>query len=193
MSTAKRETNLNWNEGCIGNQIGEAYLTEKFNEDHPLVEDAYRRIAKRHEILYDQIPVPVIWTDIDPYESAEQMFERIEEDEELLVYSGGSTPRYLSYEENIKGRAVHDYFGHYRHRVDFSIRGEFMKWYHVRHYYTGGDPDPHDRVRRVLFAEIVAQRCAAGYLPKGFGDPDFKQRAIVAPTSWIDLCKRAFL
>lgn len=187
-------TNLNWSENEIAHQIGERYVEDKFpEEDQPLVERAYREIAKRTEILYDQIPVPVIWTDMDPYEDFGHMVDRIAADDELLVYTGGSVPRYLSHEENVKGRAVHDYFGHYRHFENFSVQGEFMKWYHTRHYYTGEDPNMNNTIRHVLFTEIVAQTCAASYLDGGFDDERFEQRPIIAPHSWINLCKEAFL
>lgn len=165
--------------------IGEAYVEarEFVDEDTDATRDRYGEIGQRHEILYEQIPIPVIWTHEDPYEDAAELRERVEEDDELLVYAGGSEATYMTAEQNVKGRAVHDYFGHYRFAADFSIHGEFTVWYHTKDFY----PPP---TRRILFTDIVAQRCAAGYLDDGFASDRFEQRAFPAPDHWIELCER---
>lgn len=191
MSTAT--TNSGWSEDDVAHRIGLEYVEGHFeNEDSIRVQKAYYQISKRNSELYRQIPIPVLWTEDDPYSSYEELREGIRRDGELRVFSGGSHPKFVNPDQNVKGRAVHDYFGHYRHDVDFSVKGEFLKWWHTRHHF----PDLYEYdipVREVLFAEIVGQRCAVGYLDDGFGDQRFEQRAIAAPRRWIELCKEAFL
>jgi proteasome lid subunit RPN8/RPN11 len=174
-------------EADLEQAIGEAYVeTDAFpDENTDEIRDQYQAIARRHEQLYDQIPVPVLWTYEDPYESPAELFERVARDQELWVFAGGSHPDTLTEIQNVKGRAVHDYFGHYRHRADFSVKGEFTVWQHAKQCYP---PATH----RLLFTEIVGQRCAGGYLDNGFDDAQFIQRAFHAPESWIDLCKKVF-
>lgn len=155
-------------------------------EDSPMVEEYYSRIARRHTRLYEQIPIPVIWTHDDPYGSVEEMFEHIDSKAEMLVFAGGSSPKYMKQDHNVMGRAVHDYFGHYYHQLDFSFKGEFLKWYQTKHMYP---PETH----RILFTEIVAQRAAAGFLEDGFESPQFRQRAFAAPERWIEMCKEVLL
>lgn len=168
--------------------IGREYVeTPTFpGEDSDEIATLYGQVAQRHEILYEQIPIPVIWTHDDPYSSAGELFERVDADGELLVFAGGSKPKYMTQEQNVKGRAAHDYFGHLRFRVDFSIEGEFLKWHNAKQFYP---PETH----RLLFTEIVGQRCAAGFLDGGFGSPRFTQRSFEAPENWIEAAERAFL
>ena len=172
----------------VEQRIGRAYVeTAAFDgEDSEETAALYEKIARRHEILYEQIPVPVIWTHDDPYSSADELRRRVEADGELLVYAGGSQPTHMTLEQNVKGRAVHDYFGHVRFEADFSVEGEFQKWWNAKEFYP-------PETQRLLFTEIVGQRCAAGYLDDGFASPRFEQRSFPAPERWIELCKDSFL
>lgn len=171
----------------VEQEIGKAYVeTAEFaDEDSDSIREQYEVIGHRHEILYEQIPVPVIWTHEDPYESAATLREQIDDEGELRVYTGGSQSTYMTAEQNVKGRAVHDYFGHYRFDADFSVAGEFAVWQHTKNFYL---PSTHC----ILFSDIVGQRCAAGYLDDGFASDQFEQRAFPAPDHWIERCKRAF-
>lgn len=122
--------------------IGKEYveIPEFPGEDSAETAALCEEIGRRHEILYEQIPAPVLWTHEDPYSDAVELRERVEEDEELLVFAGGSKPAYMSQEQNVKGRAVHDYFGHVRFGVDFSVEGEFRKWYNAKQFYPPETP-----------------------------------------------------
>jgi hypothetical protein len=174
-------------ESGVGHRIGEEYVeTDRFpREDDTVVKMAYELLGEHHEQLYEALPVPVHWTTDDPYADAQEMFDRIDEDEEIWVFSGGSHPAFLTWTQNVKGRAVHDFFGHYQHRVDFSIKGEFRKWQAAQDWYPVA-------THRILFTEIVAQRCAAEYLDEGFDNDRFCQRAVPAPDRWLDWCRAAF-
>ena len=52
---------------------------------------------------------------------------------------------------------------------------------HVKHRYP-------EWVRPLLFGEIVGQRALAGHLTGGFTDRLFRQKAVFAPDSLVDLC-----
>ena len=172
---------------AVKQRIGDEYVNrDSFpGEDDPETIDQYHAVARRHEHLYEQIPVSVLWTHADPYSSAEQLFEAVEKDDELLVFAGGSHPEYMTEVQNVQGRAVHDYFGHYRFTTDFSLEGEFRTWRNLKQFY------PED-THRVLFTEIVGQRCAGSYLEDGFDDDRFAQRAFPAPPYWIEWCRDLF-
>lgn len=172
---------------AVEQRIGEAYVEQdRFRgEDTEETAQAYEQIAAVHDRLYEQIPIPVIWTYDDPYSDAAELRSAIDTDEELLVYAGGSQPEYMTLEENVKGRAVHDYFGHYRFGTDFSVEGEYRNWQGLKAFYPV-------ETRLVLFADIVGQRCAAGYLENEFASPRFAQRCFPAPEHWIDLCSDVF-
>jgi hypothetical protein len=171
----------------LAQRIGKEYieLPRLHGEDTADTIDAYEELAQRHEILYEQIDVPVLWTHNDPYTDADEMMRRVEEDDEFLVFAGGSHADHMTVEQNIKGRAVHDYFGHIRFSVDFSVEGEYGKWKHAKQFYP-------PETRRVLFTEIVGQRCAAAYLDDAYTDPAFEQRAAPAPARWVDWGRTVF-
>ena len=148
--------------------------------------DLYRELGERHAELYDEIPVPVHWTDDDPYNSYEEMRSRVFREGELWVYQGGSHPDGMTHEQNVKGRAVHDWFGHLQHDVGFSFEGEFLKWYNTKALYP---KDTH----QLLFTEIVCQRAAISYLEDGFADPQFEQHGFESPEAWINHCRDLFI
>lgn len=127
----------------------------------------------------------VHWTAEDPYASADEMFERVDEDEEFWVFTGGTHPPFLTWAENVMGRAAHDYFGHYTHELDFSVAGEYGVWRATLPRYPA-------TTYRILFSEIVAQRCAAAYLDDGSADDRFGQRAFPAPDRWLRWTRQVF-
>lgn len=157
----------------------------QFAEDQD-VTDLYSTIGEYHEVFFDAIPIPVTFTEDDPYQSYEEMRNRVFQEGELFVYSGGSHPPGMTKEQNLKGRAVHDWFGHLQYDVDFSFEGEFLKWWNTKAKY------PRD-VQNLLFTEIVLQRCAVSYLPDGFSDERFEQHAFEAPPAWINGCIEKFI
>jgi len=148
-------------------------------ENSARVRDAYRKIAQINEVRYEQIPVPVIWTENDPYDDFQHMKNQVEKTGVFKVFSGGTHPDCMTREENIKGRAVHDWYGHLDAECDFSFTGEFTKWRHVRDAYP-------PECAPVLFAEVVGQVAAAYYLDGGFSNDRFTQRACRAPARWFD-------
>lgn len=139
----------------------------------------YARLAQTVRGLYSEIPVPVVFQKADPYDDYQDMAETVGEEGVLRVYSQHADHPVMSEEDNLRFRAVHDWHGHLKHDVDFSPAGEFLKWYAMRDDFT-------DAGQRILFAEVVGQVGAVHYLPDGFSDERYVQRAAKAPTSWID-------
>ena len=150
------------------NTVAENYL----NSPEEDLTDEYEELGRYNEARFEDIPVPVHFTENDPYEDAEALFEGIEEDEELYIFSGGSSPPGMTDEQNLKGRAVHDYFGHYQNQCDFSVEGEFTKWVNQKEDVPEGTED-------LLFAEVVGQVALVHYLEGGFEDPDYEQRSVL--------------
>ena len=131
--------------------------------------------------------IQVMFTSDDPYSSYEEMVADIDENGVFRVFNGGSHPEYLgtskteSMENNLMGRAVHDYWGHYGNECDFSFWGEFEKWHHQKKFYP-------EVCHPYLFTEVVGQTALCHHLPGGFGDPLFVQKPVKAPEKWIRLC-----
>lgn len=163
--------------------IGRWYDTRDSEACH--ASKAYQVISRINNHWYDMIPVEVVWQEKDPYNSYADMRHTVETEGKLRVFSGGSNPKYMSHEDNIRGRAVHDWFGHLERGCDFSLEGEWKKYYHVKDRYP-------QWVRPLLFTEIVGQRAAASFYPNGFTDSRFEQKSVFAPCHLREMCRRAF-
>ena len=150
--------------------------------DSYVAKRAYEVISLVDEVWYDRIPVNVVWTTNDPYDDYQDMRQTVKRENELRVFAGGSEPEYKSHEDNVKGRAVHDWFGHLEANCSFSMSGEWTKYNHVKHRYPSW-------VRPLLFTEIVGQRAAASYYKDGFFDDAFRQKATFAPTHIMDFAR----
>lgn len=152
------------------NELGSAYV----QADPGLEEnrDPYRDLAAYNRRRFEDMPVDVHFTADDPYLSHEEMVRDVEENGRLKIFSEGSHPVHMTKEENMKGRAVHDYFGHYMNDCDFSFSGEFEKWYNQREEVPESTED-------VLFSEVVGQTALVHYLEDGFESPEFEQKNYV--------------
>lgn len=183
----------------IADIIGREYLlAEPVPNDDPELRGAMELYLGINDILWGKMQeeIKVVTTENDPYSSYEEMVADIDEFDQMYVFSGGTHPEHLVENENrvdgfdenryfnIVGRAVHDYWGHYKNDCDFSFWGEFQKWHHQKRWYpTVCHP--------YLFTEVVGQTAVAHHLPGGFGDPAFEQKAIKAPEKWIELCYKS--
>jgi len=161
-------------------------MTMKFESENELVETVaenylskpeqdlsheYSLLAEYNEQKFEDIPVDVEFVEDDPYADAQELFEAID-DGELKIYNGGSSPDGMTHMQNLKGRAVHDYFGHYQNNCNFSIEGEFTKWLNQK-------DDIPDEAGDLLFSEVVGQVCLVHYLEDGFNDSDYVQRSVL--------------
>jgi len=154
--------------------IGESYVSGDYQHKPDTTRQfAYHELARVNNQLFDSIPVSVTFVSDDPYDDFTDMQESVNDD--LLIFSGGDTPEYLTHVENLQGRAVHDWYGHLSHGCDFSPEGEFTKWYRMVDFYP-----PH--VTQLLFGEVVGQVAAIHHVG-GFG---YEQRPCIAPTAWVE-------
>lgn len=156
------------NETELIETVAQNYL----NETEQDLSNEYEALGQYNEDRFTDIPVPVHFTEDDPYKSAEELFKALDDGEDLYVFSGGSSPDGMTDIQNLKGRAVHDYFGHYQNRCDFSPEGEFTKWFNQKE-------DAPDGLEDLLFSEVVGQVALVHYLDDGFESPRFKQRSVL--------------
>jgi len=148
-------------------ELGTAYVqADPGLEDN---RDAYRDLAEYNREQFEAIPVDVHFTPDDPYPNHAEMVKDIENNQRMSIFSEGSHPVHMTKEENMKGRAVHDYFGHYMNDCDFSFEGEFEKWYNQREHVP-------DSAEDILFSEVVGQTALVHHLENGFEDPNFEQK-----------------
>ena len=150
--------------------LGKQYVEGLYqSENSESVKQDFEIIASINRELFKQIPYKVTFTEIDMYESAKQMREAVQRDNEIFIYTGWSGHPFLSHEDNNIGRAVHDVFAHCVCGCPFNFQGELNAYYEQRKYYP-------KQVWNTLFAEIPMQT-AAYYYKKGF---NFNQRAFRA-------------
>jgi len=142
------------------------------------IRSKYQTIAAVVTELFDQIPVPVVFQENDPYDDYQHMAETVGKEQQLRVYSGHADHPVMSDETNLKFRAVHDWFGHLKYDVDFTTVGEYHKWLNMCADFP---QDTHG----VLFAEVVGQLGAIKYLDDGFESHRYEQKAVEAPKWWI--------
>jgi hypothetical protein len=143
------------------------------------VRNAYQALNDVNKRLYVYIPVPVEPQSQDPYEDYRDMAHTVSQEQKLRIFDGGEPTQCQSYQDTIKGRAVHDWFGHLQYDVDFSIEGEVMKWHNMTDMYS-------DNVTQLLFTEIVGQVCVV-HDTHGF---DYEQKPIILPPDYIkEVCE----
>jgi len=170
----------------VAERIGRKYVENDrlMGEDTEAVRDAYGEIGRRVTALESRIPVPVRYQPGDPYDDYRDMAETVGSEQMLRVYNQHTDHPFLSHDEQLAFRAVHDWFGHLSADVDFTPEGEFRKWDHMKRHFS-------DKANRVMFAEVVGQVGAVHYLEDGFADDRYEQRAFFAPKRWIRWMKTA--
>lgn len=104
-----------------------------FRDDDPIVQQAYDALADeigfQFDLLSDHYEIDY-YGDADPipYKDSADMMEDVRRNRHLWVYTGGAPHAYLSNEDNLKFRAVHDLFGHAANGFSFGPRGEENAW-----------------------------------------------------------------
>lgn len=168
--------------------IGRQYVDDLY----PPSDDADRRearrvfqaMAERNRELFEQIPVPVVFTYDDPYRDFDHMDTAIRHDGYLAVFAGGDPHPIWDHTDELIGRAVHDWFGHLEIGAEFTAEGEYHVWKHVRDHYPA-------YCDRYLFTEIIGQQGASVYLDDGFASDEFEQKVFPTPPAWIERMSRA--
>lgn len=159
--------------------LGRNYIEGLYeSENSEAVASDFRKIAKVSSELFEKIPYQVVFTEDDHYSSAREMREKVTETGIIYIYSGGNDHPFLSPEENLKGRAVHDVFAHMVCGCPFTFQGELNAYYEQRKHYPR-------EVWNTLFAEIPMQTAAFYYNNKSFSG--IKQRAIRATETEMNL------
>jgi|APHM01.1.fsa_nt_gi hypothetical protein len=164
----------------VAEQIGREYVESDSlpAENTPEIRQLYDDIADRVTELFADIPVPVQFQATDPYDGYTDMAETVAEEQKLRVYNQHTEHPYFDHMEQLAFRAVHDWYGHLSADVDFSPEGEYKKYVHMKHHFTW-------QQNKVMFAEVVGQVGVVHYLPGGFADDRYEQRAFKAPGTWM--------
>lgn len=165
----------------VAERIGREYVEyrELPEEGTRSTQEVYNQIAGIVVDLFAEIPVPVQFQKDDPYRDYADMAETVAEEQKLRVYNQHTDHPYFSHMEQLAFRAVHDWHGHLEADVDFTPEGEYKKFQHMQQYLNTAKQE------RVMFAEVVGQVGAVHYLPDGFADPDYEQRAFQSPIRWM--------
>src|SRR5574343_605156 len=89
----------------------------------PLAIPSYKSLIRDVKGLSPSIDAAIYCVDIDPYVTAAHMFEDIRT-RRLCVSTLHNEHPLFTPEENLKSRAVHDWY-HYKALADFSLEGEY--------------------------------------------------------------------
>lgn len=106
-----------------GIEIAKQYDALKHDPSNPEVLAAYRQFAHEVELQFESLPIDVEFTNTNPYENSTEMFTDIEQNNRLRVFRGGTPHTLIPRHINKQFRAVHDYYGHYVERNNFSYAG----------------------------------------------------------------------
>ena len=102
-----------------------------------LVEKAYIQLAKETEQQFKELPVNMSFHKAGEgnYRSSGEMLHDVHKNKHLYVFQGGSPHDFLNRVDPDTGlntnemfRAVHDFFGHATHGVQFGPKGEEVAW-----------------------------------------------------------------
>lgn len=146
-------------------------------EETPFVKSAFDKISEVNSLLFDKIPYVVVFTSDDPYTSAAHMREEVAKTNKIYIYDGWEGHPFLTLDQNLIGRAVHDVFAHMVCGCPFTFEGELTAYYEQRKHYPRWTWD-------VLMAEIPGQ--TAAYYANGKSHK-FPQRAMEAPKWWSEV------
>lgn len=119
-------------------------------------EPAYRALAASIERIFKQIlsRVSVQFVEGQPYADDKQMAQQVKKTGILYISKDFNEHPFFSPEQNLKFRAVHDWFSHLATGAEFSQRGE-LKAYNAQAKVTPKEALP------ALFTEVVGQACYA--------------------------------
>ena len=126
----------------------------------PQAEWSYAALVPEVAKQFIEIPASVEpWPhEGQPYANSREMFADLDANNRLYVYTGGEDHPYLSRDENVMFRAIHDYYGHYLGRFQFGPMGEVNAWLaHCRMF--GEEAIP------AMTAETLGQNCWFNFGP----------------------------
>lgn len=135
-------------------------LVSKAYQDAPEMDakavPSWKALIAHIETLYKRLTgvVKVEFVDGDPYPNAEEMTRQVKKTKVLKIWKGGTGHPIWTVDQNLKFRAVHDYYSHIVSRQPFGTKGE------IRAYNTHIKMAPPAAVP-ALFTEIVGQACTS--------------------------------
>jgi len=131
-----------------------ALMQSTENTLYPKIDAQVKKIYKAKNPEYQKNPEGggIIVVDYHPYDSQEQMKKEVMDKGIFRVSSADSEHPLWTVEQNVKFRAVHDWYTHIQNNADFSLRGE------LRAYNTYVKLIPQAAVP-AAFTEIVGQAC----------------------------------
>lgn len=115
-------------------RIADAYAQMKSDPSDTKVKAAYSALGKEVDSQFKTLPVKIEFTKDDPYKSSKEMFDDVEQNKRLKVFTGGAEHPLLGQKDkdgislNDKFRAVHDYYGHAMFGHQFGPNGEESAW-----------------------------------------------------------------
>lgn len=115
-------------------RIADAYEKMKSDPNDPKVKSAYKALGSEVDAQFKKLPVKIEFTSADPYKSSKEMFDDVENNKRLKVFTGGAEHPLLGQKDengvslNDKFRAVHDYYGHAMFGHQFGPNGEESAW-----------------------------------------------------------------
>jgi len=138
----------------FANIVAEAYAAAP--DYDPRAVESYKALGRSIEKIYKQIlsRVEVKFVKGQPYESDEQMAREVQRTGVLYISKDFNEHPIYTPEQNLKARAVHDWFAHILPGADFSQRGE-LKAYNRQMKLTPKKAWP------ALFTEVVGQAAYA--------------------------------
>ncbi len=124
---------------------------------------AWEELRKDTLVQFEHVSkqVTVWYVNYEPYRDAFSMWSDIVKHKQLLVSNLHNEHPWFTSEDNLKFRAVHDWY-HFTTGEDFSLEGELAV------YRAHADSIPSARARRALYTEVVIQaayKCLVGEFP----------------------------
>ncbi len=149
-----------------GKAIAEAYENLVHSPNDADVQKAYAAFAREIEIQFDVLSdiLDVEFVSEDAYKTSKEMFTDIEQNEKLKIFSGGE-PHELMADVNLKFRAVHDYFGHYVGKNNFSFAGETAAYVQHSKMFS-------QLANKALFTETIGQNSWFNFSERNAGKPN---------------------
>jgi hypothetical protein len=139
------------------NTIAAAWVSAEHQPNHP----SYAAFVAETLTMFRSLSHNVTpYNSGSPYANIEELFDGLDRNH-LFVYTGGSRlqePHPLSqmteygFTMNVVFRAVHDVFGHYSTRCDFSLYGEIEAYFNHKQMYSA-------EALPALYGETVGQLC----------------------------------
>ena len=138
-----------------------ARLYDNLPDYDPEAMSAYKQFRKEVKAQYKVLKAMGLKMEFvakDPYRTSKEMFQDIDANWRLKVFTGGDHHQTLHF-DNFLFRAIHDYFGHYISRANFTADGEETAWENHSKMFS-------PLARRAMTSETRGQNSWFNYIPK---------------------------